>query len=110
MAAHLDPILLRRHALPAHFMAGDRSAASAAGPHAEAGPPPRLRATWQLGAAGRPLCGWSLDPVEPAPAQAGGAHAAGLCATDAAPAARRPGKLAVTVGKMVRRVIQLAIS
>jgi len=112
MAAHLDPTLLRRHALPAHFMAGDRPAASVSAPglHAEDGGSARLRATWQLGEGGQPLCGWSLDPAEPAPAKAGGAYAAGRGATDAAPAAQRSTNLAVTIGKMVRRLIQLAIA
>ena len=55
MAALLDRIHLRRHALPAFIAADldrelDRRTAQRR---------PRLVATWHVGANGRPACGWS---------------------------------------------------
>ncbi len=69
MAAHLDLTLLRRHALPAHFMAGlgreaDRPAVSRPAPSIAGRP--RLLAAWRLDAGGRPVCTWSVDTGDPA--------------------------------------------
>jgi hypothetical protein len=55
MAALLDRIHLRRHALPACIVAGldrdrDRRTTNRR---------PILVATWHIGANGRPTCGWS---------------------------------------------------
>lgn len=67
MAAHLDLIHLRRHALPARFrpVAAPCAGAVAAAPAAVVNPPSapdrRLIAAWRLGADGRPVCGWSVD-------------------------------------------------
>ncbi len=69
MAVHLDLIHLRRHALPAHFMAGaDRpvEASAVSGRSLGASARPRLVATWRLDASGRPVCGWSFDTGDPA--------------------------------------------
>ncbi len=68
MAAHLDLIHLRRHALPAHFLpvAAPCAGAVAAAPAAVANPRRRLIAAWRLGADGRPVCGWSVDTDDPA--------------------------------------------
>jgi hypothetical protein len=57
MAALLDRIQLRRHALPAFIAAEldreiDRRESRPAAP--------RLVASWRLGANGRPECAWSL--------------------------------------------------
>ena len=68
MAAHFNVIHLRRHALPAHFLTGvDRPADTSAVPGHLPGPGacPRLVATWQLDASGRPVCGWSFDTDDP---------------------------------------------
>jgi len=69
MAAHLDLTLLRRYALPSHFMVGlgreaDRTAASRPAPGTDGRP--RLLAAWHLGAGGRPVCTWSVDTGDPA--------------------------------------------
>jgi len=68
MAAHLDLIHLRRHALPAHFLpvAAPCARAATAVPAAAGNARPRLTAAWQLGADGRPVCGWSVDTGDPA--------------------------------------------
>jgi hypothetical protein len=68
MAAHLDLIHLRWHALPAHFLlvAAPCAGTAVAPPASVANPRPRLTATWRLGADGRPLCGWSVDTDDPA--------------------------------------------
>jgi len=68
MAAHLDLIHLRRHALPAHFLpvAAPCAGTVATAPAAVANPRPRLLAAWRLGADGRPVCGWSVDTDDPA--------------------------------------------
>ena len=68
MAAHLDLIHLRRHALPAHFIAAaDRPAEvfelSGRLPGADARP--RLLATWRLDAGSRPACSWTVDTDDP---------------------------------------------
>ena len=67
MAAHLDLIHLRRHALPVHFMtAADRLAEAPArsGGQSDAVRPP-LVATWQLDVRGHPVCNWSVDTNDP---------------------------------------------
>ena len=68
MAAHLDLTLLRRHALPAHFLL--KAACQIARPAYDPQPPrgavrPTLRAIWHVGACGRPVCTWSLDTGDP---------------------------------------------
>lgn len=69
MAAHLDRTLLRRHALPAHFMPGlgreaDRPAVSCPAPGRDGRP--RLLGAWRLDAGGRPVCTWPIDTGDPA--------------------------------------------
>ncbi len=69
MAARLDLIHLRRHALPAHFINSlahgvDRPAGLR--PERGMGSRPRLLATWRLDAGGRPVCAWSVDADDPA--------------------------------------------
>jgi len=69
MAAHLELIHLRRHALPWHFMAGvDRLAdvPAVSGRRLGGDARPRLLATWQVDASGRPVCRWSFDTDDPA--------------------------------------------
>ncbi len=68
MAAHLDLVHLRRHALPAHFLPVFPPCANAAVavPAAAVNARPRLLAAWRLGADGRPVCGWSVDTDDPA--------------------------------------------
>ncbi len=69
MAAHLDLIHLRRHALSAHFMAGaDRpvEVSAVSGRSLGAGARLRLLATWRLDVSGRLVCGWSFDTGDPA--------------------------------------------
>ena len=71
MAALLDIVHLRRHALPAHFMVGlDHVACTPAAPRRgrDVGPRPRLVATWSLDLGGRPVCSWSVDTDDPASA------------------------------------------
>ena len=71
MAALLDIVHLRPHALPAHFMVGlDRMAGTPAAPHRrrDVCPRPRLVAAWSLDADGRPVCSWSFDTDDPASA------------------------------------------
>ena len=68
MAAHLDLIYLRRHALPVHFI-------TAAGQPADASVMPglmldvaarsRLVASWRLDAGGRLVCAWAMDADNP---------------------------------------------
>ena len=68
MAAHLDLTLLRRHALPAHFMAGLRREANRPAvprPAPSRDGRPRLIAAWRLDAGGRPVCTRSVDAGEP---------------------------------------------
>ncbi len=62
MAAHLDLIHLRRHALPAHFMTVTDRLAEAPGQVGTARP--RLTMTWLLNASGRPVYAWSLDTAD----------------------------------------------
>ncbi len=68
MAAQLDLIHLRRHALPVYFMT---TAAPFSQPFATPfpltilGAPSRLVATWRLGAGGRPICTWIVDTDDP---------------------------------------------
>ena len=69
MAARLDLIHLRRHALPAHFLASfGRAAVRHAAPcHVpDASDRPRLSAAWRLDGAGRLACTWSVDTDDPA--------------------------------------------
>ena len=69
MAARLDLIHLRRHALPTHFLAGLRHPAGgvAASPFVHgADRCPRLLASWHLGADGCLACTWSAAPDDPA--------------------------------------------
>ena len=64
MAALLNTDVLRQHALlPAFMMGLYAAAAPARDGTAIAGPPtrPRLVATWQLAADGRPVCRWSVS-------------------------------------------------
>ncbi|MDT7953812.1 MAG: hypothetical protein RQ966_20115 [Acetobacteraceae bacterium] len=71
MAALLDIVHLRRHALPAHFMFGlDRMAGPPAAPRRgrDVCPRPRLVAVWTLDLDGRPVCSWSFDTDDPASA------------------------------------------
>ena len=68
MAAHLDLIHLRRHALPAHFMAAaDRPAEASAvsGRLPDPAARPCLLATWRLDAGGRLVCAWTVDTDDP---------------------------------------------
>ena len=68
MAAQLDLINLRRHALPAHFMAAATRPAKVfdvSGRLLDLAPRPRLLATWRLDAGGRPACAWTLDTNDP---------------------------------------------
>jgi hypothetical protein len=63
MAALLDIVHLRRHALPAHFVVGlDRRIDSHSAPRSFpiSGDRPRLTAIWRIGAAGRPVCAWHI--------------------------------------------------
>lgn len=69
MAARLDLIHLRRHALPAHFLASlgraaVRPALPCSMPYASARP--RLSAAWRLDDTGRLACTWSVDTDDPA--------------------------------------------
>ncbi len=69
MAARLDLIHLRRHALPAHFLADlGWSTGRAAVPPSVHGVDrrPRLLAAWRVGADGRLACTWSAAPDDPA--------------------------------------------
>ena len=68
MAALLDPVHLRRHALPAHFVIGldcEIDRLSAPGPCRAPGGRPHLTAAWRVGANGRPVCAWSADTADP---------------------------------------------
>ncbi len=68
MAAHLDLIHLRRHALPVHFIpTAARSASTRAlpGPLLVSDTLSRLVATWKLGAGGRPVCAWVVETDDP---------------------------------------------
>ena len=70
MAAHLDLIHLRRHALPAHFMAdADRptEVSDVSGCLLDVAPRPRLLATWRFDAGGRR--GGAAADVPAVPAQ-----------------------------------------
>ena len=72
MAAHLDPVNLRRHALPAHFMTLTYrlvEAPALPGRRADTARP-RLVATWQPDSSGRPVCNWSLVSDDPRTTQA----------------------------------------
>ena len=69
MAALLDLIHLRRHALLWHFMAGaDRPAEvpAVSGCCLGGGVRPCLLATGEIDASGRPVCRWSFDTDDPA--------------------------------------------
>jgi len=69
MAARLDLIHLRRHALPAHFLAdlGRLAGSVVASPVVSAADRrPRLLASWRVGADGRLACTWSAAPDDPA--------------------------------------------
>ncbi len=69
MAARLDLIHLRRHALPAHFLAdlGHLAGSVAASSVVHAvDRRSRLLASWHLGADGRLACTWSAAPDDPA--------------------------------------------
>ncbi len=69
MAALLDLLHLRRHALPEHFinrLAREVDRPAASGPGRGTGGRPRLLATWRLDAGGRPVCAWSVDTHDPA--------------------------------------------
>ena len=71
MAALLDIVHLRRHALPAHFMVGlDGVADMPIAPRRERDVclQPRLVAAWSLALDGRPVCSWSFDTDDPASA------------------------------------------
>lgn len=71
MAALLDIVHLRRHALPARFMVGlDRMTGTPAAPRRgrDACTRPRLVAAWSLDLDGRPVCSWSVDTDDPASA------------------------------------------
>ncbi len=67
MAALLNTDVLRQHALPPAFMMGlDAAGGPARDGTVMVGPPtrPRLVATWQLAADGRPVCRWAVsDPA-----------------------------------------------
>ena len=65
MAAHLDLIHLRRHALPTHFMAAAGRPAEVSGRLPGASARPRLLATWRLDAGGRLACAWTVDTDDP---------------------------------------------
>ncbi len=71
MAAHLDLVHLRRHALPTHFMVAATEAAVPA-PTALLDRAARssLLATWRLDAGGRLVCAWIVGtddlPLMPA--------------------------------------------
>ena len=69
MAARLDLIHLRRHALPADVLTDlDRAAIRPAGscPVPDSSSRPRLSAAWQVDAVGRLACTWSVDTDDPA--------------------------------------------
>ncbi len=68
MAAQLDLIHLRRHALQVHFMAAATRPAKVSdvsGRLLDPAPHPRLLATWRLDAGGRPACAWTVDTDDP---------------------------------------------
>jgi len=67
MAAHLDLFHLRRHAMPAPFIAltDHLAEAPALSGHGTMAAHARLLATWQLDASGRPVCHWSVDADNP---------------------------------------------
>ena len=68
MAARLDLIQLRRHALPAYFMASagrPAKVSDVSGHLLDLVPRPRLLATWRLDAGGRPACAWTVDTNDP---------------------------------------------
>jgi len=68
MAARLDLIQLRRHALPMHFLASagrPAKVSDVSGHLLDLAPRPRLLATWRLDAGGRPACAWTLDTNDP---------------------------------------------
>ena len=69
MAAHLDLIQLRQHALPGYLVAladrlGEASNLSVGRPGPGAGRA-RLIATWQVDANRHLVCSWSLDTEDP---------------------------------------------
>ena len=68
MAALLDLTVLRRHALPAHFMPGFyREIAGRIATTASRRAPVRspLRSTWHIGSSDRPVCIWTVDTDDP---------------------------------------------
>ena len=68
MAAHLDLIYLRRHALAVHFLipAGQSADASVVPVCLlEPAASPRLLASWRLDAGGRLVCAWTVDTDDP---------------------------------------------
>ena len=68
MAAHLDLSYLRQYALPDHavFSRNFPTSHSAADQFRLGGVDrPQLHAIWHVGACGRPICMWSIDPGDP---------------------------------------------
>jgi len=67
MAAHLDLVQLRRHALPQHFVAladcQDEALTLSSGRPGTA--PARFVAIWQVDASRRLICNWALDTDDP---------------------------------------------
>jgi hypothetical protein len=64
MAALLDIVDLRRHALPVHFVTDiDREIDRRAMPPRPRGAGERARPAmvWRIGPAGRPVCDWHID-------------------------------------------------
>ena len=72
MAARIDLIHHRRHALPAHFLIEFGHPAHVA-PESQAvygaAKRPRLIASWRVGADGHLACTWSATPEDPASKQ-----------------------------------------
>ena len=69
MAALLDIVHLRRHALSVNFLARDMGGIARlidppAHPQRRQAVEPRRRllAVWRIGASGRPECSWAVDP------------------------------------------------
>ena len=67
MAAHLDLLQLRRHALPEYAvtLADCLAEAQTHHRHRMGAARPRLVAAWQLDPSGRLACSWSIDTGDP---------------------------------------------
>ena len=68
MAAHLDLIHLRRHALPVHFMSMFAQPADTSvipGPLLDLAARSRVVAAWRPGTGGRFVCAWTVDSDDP---------------------------------------------